>query len=269
MFHTNINLSKQLLNASCQQFIEKAKDIDLPIIVLYGNESIHIQSIIDEYISNKNSCDLGPLKQSTYSYSQSGQTFEVEYRHSLYHFIVDYTDKHLNFIKHLMNHKSVLDRPMVIILKNVDLLAKQQQLSLKPLLDKNNNKQFIFMTQSLSRMHEIITSRAACINCSFHTINNAVPEGLHKKLIELLTKLKTSKSAFVCIEAIRTFVYKVFHMNVPLSWIIHQIIDHISTMKQTQKIYKMISEFSEIEQTKDILSYERVFIKYKSIIDSK
>jgi hypothetical protein len=253
-----------IVNATCQQFLDKAKDIDLPIIILHGNESMHIQSIIEKYISNKND-DIGTLKQSSYSYSQGGQTIEVEYYHSNYHFIIDYTDKHLNFIKHLMSHKSVIDRPMVIVLKNVDLLTKQQQLSLKPLLDKANNKQFLFITQSLSRMHEFIISRAACINCSFQTRINTVPEGLHKKLIELLNKLKTSKSAVVCIESIRTFVYKVYHMNVPLSWIINQIINHISTMKQTQKIYKLISDFAEIEQNKDILSYERVFLKYKSV----
>ncbi len=273
-----------MLNNTATKFIKSDK-FDLPCIILYGNEEVFLNVIWNSFL--KNNVKYLPNNNTS---TKKGifkcpiNKIDIEYDYSNHHFVIDYTDKHLPFIKHICSHKPFQNQNKTIILQNLHKIKNvNNQLCLKHEID-SQNIQFIITTPCLSKIHENIKSRSCCINCSFDYTKVAAVLGISKeslfetgpnvlitlsgekmeslkiliKLDALLDKIKTSKSQIIIINTIREYVYNIYQLSIPLDWIMKYVIKKYAKTKQ---ITQIISICSKVSGNGHILSYEMFFLE--------
>lgn len=279
---------------------------DINAFVLYGNENIYMNHIsnmmIKKMFNNRNII----TKKTIFAYTNNLDTkIEVEYEYSDYHFEFEYSEKHIAFIKSIIQNKNISSRSFVFIIKNMDNTTKVSQFPLKKLMDANNAI-YIFLTKSLNKIENAILSRSTIINTHFPILNiYKIFNSIIKKPIEfiefekhfnnahnsivvlliqnengfvqlrilqnldnLINKIQKEKNMFEIIILIREFIYKAYHITFPLQYISKFVINKFIKEKYISDIVSLCAECdNDLNNTnKEILIYEKFFINLVKII---
>lgn len=235
-------------NGTTKKFLAHPKRMEgMKSIILYGNELLYLDLISEMII--KGYYNLGILhlhKADDYEYSD-------------YHFDLHYSDQTIKFIKEIVKNKSVSNRPFIFVIRGVEEVKKQ--LPLKHLIDYQGGAQFIFLMRNLGRVDRTILSRSTLINCSFNA--NAARLASNKivvfqRLEELLILMKKENRITIVIEAIREFIYKVYHMCIPLTMLSKYIIKTYDHHERSRDIVELAAGCDISGDC--ILVYEKFFL---------
>lgn len=257
---------------------------DLPCIVLYGNEEMYLYAYAKAMISsyyNKN------LIINEYTHD------DIVYKKSLYHFEMDYTLAHNDFIKMVLKNKNITGNRHIFVIKKF-----MRQQSLINLIDVNSNSTFIILIKNMNQIDPAIRSRSIFIRLPFtfektrkflknhyelditreqyvqHSIISLIAEiKIPKyeiefdKLIDIIT---TSRNQLDITKAIKTYCYNVFHVCIPLSQLCKLLIKKYISHKKIRDIVSICAEVEHnmIVGSRDILCYEQLFIKFWSVFKS-
>lgn len=296
----------ELVNETCGKVLSNAPEIikGMPSTILYGNNKMYLNIMATMVI--KKMFNLPNLRKSTSSFSfvHQGSSVDVEYEHSDYHFEMDYSDKHVKFIKSIISNKRINDRPFIFVIKGLDETSAVQT-PLKQVIDGTCNAHFILLAKNLSKVDKTIKSRSMMINGSFdiHRVYRVVTKyttletpfevfhsmyemtnhsivsvimlmefgvnqniRLYHHMDLLLARMKKEKNALSLIEAIREFVYKVYHMTIPLDTLTKYIINKFKVNNDVISLAAQCSLEFHKSGNKTILAYERFFMNLPAIL---
>lgn len=236
----------------------------------------------------------------------TGTNIDVEYEYSDYHFELEYSEKHNTFIKSIIKNKNITTKPFVFIIKNMDNTTKISQFALKKMLDNCGSVIYIFLTKCTNKIENALLSRSMIINTHFPIKNiynvfttitgtsmnfNEFEKyyyNTHKSIIVLLIQyehgfiqlrilqhldklintIQKEKKILQSIILIREFIYKAYHITFPLQHICKFIINKFINEKYIIDIINLSAEcdYDLVSSNKDILVYEKFFIKLLKII---
>lgn len=263
---------------------------DINSIILFGNEFIYLNSYINVLIKN-----LFPeittlsKKKDEYEYKDNNDKLvTIEYEYSNYHYEMNFSEKHLRFIKSIIKNKNITGRKYIFVLKNFDNSNRESQHAIARILEKNNAKFFI-LSNSLSKLSNAIKSRSMHINLSFPrekmetfvgnkpiigslilTIANITEKTkLELAMDDLFKKITKSKNELENITAIREYCYKIYHLCVPFEYIAKLTIHKYSQHKKISDIVSIAAECDHLLTigSKDLLLYETFFIKLYKLLN--
>lgn len=279
---------------------------DVRSVILFGNQITYIDAIVQLYVKRKFCKDSLITRKSSFAYvNYSGVTCEVEYDFSDVHFVVEYSDKHIKFIKEVIKNKNIANKQFVFVIKNIDSVSKTCQLPLKILLDSHANIQFVFIAKNITNIENSILSRSFALNTSFPVEHiyalvrqfssnlqfedfeqiyndcnrnvlitlsqiehkNAKPK-LFVSLDTLLDALVKEKNQLQLVMLIREYVYKVYHLSFPLEQICKYAIDKYKDESFVYDIAKLAAECNvqSVTGSKSIFTYEKFFLRLLQII---
>lgn len=249
-------LNKRTLNIIMRNVIQ-----DINGVMLVGNEygilnriaQLIVKCLFDVETIWIRPCPFNPDKEG-----------EGEYYLSDYHMEFDLNEKALEFIKTIVNNKSISKRQFVFIIKNAEpSVNKNLFLALRRIMDINPSAKFIITTSSTSFMEKSLMSRVLRAHCSFpfenilqtdllskalqtktkqelhdiylqsecniisllqHVSNNYSELLWQQNIDKLLDNMKKEKQHYNIVMLIRDTVYKLFHIGVPLKDICRYII---------------------------------------------
>lgn len=221
---------------------------------------------------------------------------DVPYKYSQYHYECDLHDdtfqEQLEKIKEITKTRTLTNKHMVFYIKNTTRAKCKHLHKLVDIID--NNHTYFITSQRLFDIDTCIQSRTAPICLAF--AKNAVKqycndEGFDdifrecqgdvlKVLIydkdnllacqirHLIDDMPKSKSALACMNKIRDFAYKAYHLNIPFNMICKCIILHFAS---SPKIYDIIKTCAAHENdatlsSKDIFVYEKLFVDIFTIV---
>ena len=134
---------------------------DVNAMIVYGNEYAVLNRIAQFTI--KCLFDVEKLYIRTVSLPD-----ECEYMMSDYHMEFELTEKSLQFIKSIINNKTISNRSFVFIIKYAESnLNRNLFLELRRLIDLNVTSKFIITATSTSFIEKSLISRCVVLNCIF------------------------------------------------------------------------------------------------------
>lgn len=274
-----------LLNKKAFNIITKNVINDINGIMLVGNEygilnriaQLIVKCMFDIETLWIRACPLNPAKET-----------EGEYLLSDYHMEFELNDKSLEFIKSIISNKNISNRHFVFIIKNAEpSINRNLYLTLRRLIDLNQNARFIITTSSTSFMEKSLMSRVILAHCNFpfenilqtdllsNALVNNTKEKLHKiyqqanynivsllqhisnqcstllwqqTIDKLIEDIKKEKKQYNVIMLIRENVYKLYHVGVPLKEICRYVVQVCSDNKMFKKsIHQIVSAATECE----------------------
>lgn len=298
-----------LVSPTCSTLIKTNVCNDIRSIVLFGNNPSYLDIISIMVIKSRHDRQTITKRKGSFNYvNYCGIACDIEYEYSDYHFELDYSDKHITFIKSIIQNKSIANKPFIFIIKNIDDSNKSAQLPLKQIMDGTGNIQFIFTVKNCSKIEETLLSRSILINASFkiHTLYDVVKNitnssinfdtfvsmyrnndcsivitllqiefgnkkpTLYTHLDLLMEKMKKEKSQFLVIQAIREYVYKIYHLTIPLDVICKYIIKKFENHKYIDQIISLAAECDHCccNGNKNILVYEKFLVGLYKVIST-
>jgi hypothetical protein len=296
-----------LVSDTCQTLFKNTANVmvDIRSIILYGNSKTYLNTMA--MIMIKKMFDIQNIRKSigSFSITHQGSLVDIEYTYSDYHFELDYTDKHIKFIKTLISNKTMNNRPFIFVIKGLDENAGNQ-IPLKQVIDgMSSNVQFIFLTKNLAKIDKTIISRSMLVNTAFQeqkiyqlvqnytqseipfeifhsmyeTSNYSIVSvllqlefGVNKNirlyhhLDQLLLKMKKEKNPQTLIEYIREFVYKVYHLTIPLDTLMKYIVNKFPGQIEIIALAAQCSCDLHCSGNKTILAYERFFLNLPQLL---
>jgi hypothetical protein len=292
-----------LLNTKAFNIIIKNIINDVNGIVLTGNEYGILNRIAQLVV--KSMFDIEQLHIST-SYFNPIKEKDGHYLLSQYHMEFNLNEKALNYIKNIISNRNISQRQFVFIIKNAEPnINRHMYLALRRLIDMNSSAKFIVTTTSTSFIEKSLLSRLLTINCHFpfenilktditnnYTISNDELNQLYRSfnsnIITLLAHLSSDSKSLLwqqtcdkllhiiayekkqinVIMSIREYVYKLFHIGIPLKDICKYIIEKNIDNIHISEIVAMAAdcENSALQGNKELLYYEKLFLElYKYI----
>lgn len=231
-------------------------------------------------------------------YDYSDYHFEIELSEKYLGFV-----KNIVMNKNISNKPFVFIVQNVDTIQNN---YKLLQTAFKHMLDAKNNCRFILLTKSLQSIDDAITSRSMIINASFpqshmksvfesiierdidikefedkynesgqslfallvyHEMGYEQPR-VFKHLDALLTLMTKEKNELTLINTIREFVYKIYHVTMPLNVLSNYIISKTCNEQYILDIVKLCAECSTemAQSSKDILVFEKLLFGVSKIL---
>lgn len=213
----------------------------------------------------------------------------ADFMSSPYHFEISYESKHTEIIKNIIQNQNISKRKYIFVIRNASNFKQ------KHFIDRDNVV-FIFLTKTLNNIKDVILSRATLLKLNFPKENISTFLKTHydiesydesqslisiignikklkyevelEKLLEIIAKTKNQLDVT---NAIRDYCYKIFHMCIPLAHICKCILKHYSNHKKFMDILKICAdcEFQMVIGSRDILSYESLFIRIWTLMHIK
>jgi hypothetical protein len=118
---------------------------DISHIVIYGNKKIYIDAYFKAFVKSKYAIDTLKTKVNTFS--------DIEYEYSDYHFEIDFSTKYIPFIKSMIRNLTISKRQVIFYLKNMDMVDKNDHLSIVRLMEQYPMVKFIMSTNNLANIH--------------------------------------------------------------------------------------------------------------------
>lgn len=294
-----------LLNSKALNIIIRNVINDINGIVLTGNEygilnrisQLVVKSMFDIECLRVSNCYYNPNKESDGYYSLSD-----------YHMEFDLTDKALEYIKSIISNKNISQRQFVFIIKNAEpCINRNIYLALRRLIDINPSAKFILTTTSTCFMERSLLSRLLIVSCHFpfdnisktdilnssttstnelnilyrdsnhnivtfltHLSNNCKSllwQTMCAKLLDIISK---EKKQINVIMSIREYVYKLFHIGIPLKDICKYVIDKNINNTNIRHIIDVAAhcEHGVLQGNKELLYYEKLFLELYKYIKS-
>ena len=151
----------QLMRDATLSIIRQKVLADVNAMIVYGNEYAVLNRIAQFTI--KCLFDVEKLYIRTVSLPDDG-----EYMLSDYHMEFELTEKSLQFIKSIINNKTISNRSFVFIIKYAEAsLNRNLFLELRRLIDLNVTSKFIITATSTSFIEKSLISRCVVLNCIF------------------------------------------------------------------------------------------------------
>lgn len=288
-----------VLNPNAVKFIENAQQFtDINNIILYGNSKVFLEATFELFIKRYFNISKIQKKQT--------ELHDLPYLYSDYHFEFDFTDKYTTLIKSLVENRSISNRQVIILLKNIDLVSKIQQQCLRRILEKYSHVKFFMTCKTLSDIDYPITSRSLLMNLNFpvnricstlqrmgngqftlsqieemfkknnnniistiiYISNNCERPKVEQYILSFLKQMTKERNHINVIMNIRELCYKLYHLNVELSYICKVVIANYDNHK---KLPEIVSTSSELEaktciHNKNIIIYEKYFLEIYKII---
>ncbi len=286
-----------LLNTRALNMIIKNIVNDINGIVLTGNEygilnriaQLVVKSMFDIEYLHISTCHFNPNKEA-----------DGYYLFSQYHMEFNLTEKALEYIKNIISNRNISQRQFVFIIKNAEpSINRHLYLALRRLIDINSSAKFIITTTSTSFIEKSLLSRLLTINCHFpfknilktditnnYTISNEELELSYKysnnNIITLLGHLSNNcksllwqqtcdkllhiianeKKQINVIMSIREYVYKLFHIGIPLKDICKYVIEKNNNNTNITEIIAIAAhcENGALQGNKELLYYEKLFL---------
>ena len=252
-----------VLNAFYQNMDRLINDISLEVlknphklsgfksIVLYGNSQSFIDIYFNILMKNLSGDQLVANKIGCFQNDN-----EVVYKYSNFHFEYDHSrcgEKYLSFVKTIFNNKPISNSQHIWYIKNLGKQSRNLQLSYTRIIEKSIWSQFWFSSESLT-IDKAIKSRSLLINLAwgsdrmYNLIQEMSKNNITRKefliyflcnkkkvslsfhdeyLDKLLITIEKQPKAGIVIDTIRDYCYKVFHMNIPFTYIAKYTINYM------------------------------------------
>lgn len=255
---------KALAGLPPEHFLEFAS------IMLYGNDMSLLRLYVDAVLSNIFSVDASKKSTAVFETSGNSTKTECEYKSSPVHIEINIDklkgcDKQFlsEFVSgHIVRTKNINNRKHIIVFHGVDLLSQNAAFALRKILECTNNAVFLMTCTRTSKVCGAITSRCTMFRCnvpdenvgncleammdnldmdeiSLHDSGAIVatllrPSGGEDELtrciyefIDMLSKVGQLEKA---IDAIRSFSFKMMHMNVPIAYVMRHALQRMENM---------------------------------------
>lgn len=301
-------MDKLINKTSLEALKNPHKLSDFKSIILYGNKQSFIDMYFLKLLNNlypgkliENKVGIWNDNDVVYKYSD----FHFEFAHS------KHADKYLDFVKAIFNNKPISNNPHIWLIKNLGKESRDVQLSYTRIVEKSIWSQFWFTSESLTidkaiqsrslminlawgsdRIYNLVKEISSKNNipvsldkfkklhaiCGHNIVtyllanNNTTPISCHDECLDtLLDTIHKQSKAGVIIDNIRDYCYKVFHLNIPFTYIAKYTINYMIT-KKIKHIDKIIDIFANADvllhkTNRDLLVYEGCFIKIAKLMN--
>ncbi len=295
----------QLLNKKTLDIINKNVILDINGVILIGNEYGLLNRIAQMIVKSMFHIDAIYVRPCLYNPMKEA---DGEFLFSEYHMEFDLNEKALEYIKSVITNRNISKRQFVFILKNAEpCLNRNLYLTLRRIIDINPTSKFIITTTSTSFMEKSLLSRLLPLNCNF-PFDNIVKTDLlttalttmtdeqlytayvdcnfniitllqhissnYKSLLwqqnvdRLCEIIKNEKKHINIIMLTREYVYKLFHIGVPLKDICKYVVKKNYNNTNIRDIIQCAAdcEHGLTKGNKDILLYEKFFLTIYKLV---
>lgn len=293
----------EILNNNALNYINKLYDNKCTI--LYGNELFYLQHISEIIISNVVKYDTVGQRLD-YLLIKDKNKIKSNYLttndcilQSKYHYEISLFNENVcKFISSIIKNKNINNEKYIFLIKDIN---KKYEFMLKKLIDDETNSQFIFISNSLSKLNETTKSRSLCVNCSFsfgkvkeYIYNNsgitierlsytlfttfieAEMEG-NNYLETYIHNFLNKKTPSLC--ELKRILTKIYNLSLPYKIINKIILDKYKDKDYIHEIVKILAEQNTLsfdnhlihygDSSYNMLTLERIFMNIFLIVNNK
>jgi hypothetical protein len=289
-FLNDLNLSSLLVDP---EILTKVKNIDVNIIILYGNNPVILQKCFYKMYDIGNN-----IRETTLSIDDC----ELEYVFSDKHIELKMTDKGMKHMKQVVKNNNISNKKFLFLIKDCNISNHNTQFGIKRIIEKYTNATYVFIVKSLSCILPSIQNMGCNINCKFpfHNVasylfkdyegdldkwkgiyefhendilnlmllktHNIEKTKIEESFITFFEKTKKEKNCYEITSLCREFSYKLFHINIPMTMVTKHILKCFEKHEKRKLLPEIIFVLAKCDHLaslskKNILVFEKTLLE--------